>query len=49
MKINNTLLVLDTETGGVDPNCASLMEIACIVLKDFKVVFKYSTFVKSYN
>lgn len=47
MKINNTLLVLDTETGGVDPNIHSLMEIACIVLKDFKVVYKYSSFVKS--
>jgi len=49
MKINNTLLVLDTETGGVDPTSASLMEIACVVLKDFKVVYKYTTFVKSTN
>ena len=49
MKINNTLLILDTETGGVDPTCASLMEIACIVLKDFKIVYKYNAFVKSKN
>lgn len=49
MKINNTLLILDTETGGVDPYNASLMEIACIVLKDFKVMYRYNTFVKSYN
>ena len=47
MKINNTLLVLDTETGGVDPNNSSLIEIACIVLKNEKVVYKYSSFVKS--
>ena len=32
MKVNNTLFVLDTETGGVDPLKSSLMEIAGIVL-----------------
>jgi len=47
MKINNTLLVLDTETGGVDPNNSSLMEIGCVVLKDFEIVHKYSSLVKS--
>lgn len=46
-KINNTLLVLDTETGGVDPNKYSLMEIACIVIKNEKVVYKYTSLVKS--
>ena len=49
MKINNTLLILDTETGGVDPQTSSLMEIACIVLKDFKMIFTYNTYVKSYS
>jgi len=49
MKINNTLLVLDTETGGVDPNSSSLMEVACIVIKNFKIVYKYSSFVKANN
>ena len=49
MKINNTLFVLDTETGGVDPQKASLMEIAGVVLKDGKVVAKYSSLVKSVN
>ena len=49
MKINNTLFVLDTETGGVDPNKSSLMEVAGIVLKNGKVVFKYTTLVKSPN
>ena len=47
MKLNNTLLILDTETGGVDANRDSLMEIACIVLKDNKIVKEYSAFVKS--
>lgn len=49
MKLNNTLLILDTETGGVDANRDSLMEIACIVLKDNKVVKEYSSLVKSPN
>lgn len=47
MKLNNTLLILDTETGGVDANRDSLMEIACIVLKDNKIVKEYSSLVKS--
>lgn len=47
MKINNTLFVLDTETGGVDPLKFSLMEIAGIVLKSGKVVAKYTSLVKS--
>ena len=47
MKINNTLFILDTETGGVDPNKYSLMEVAGIVLKNWKVVYKYTTLVKS--
>lgn len=47
MKINNTFFVLDTETGGLDPNSASLMEIAGVILKDGKVVKKYSSIVKS--
>lgn len=47
MKINETLFVLDTETGGIDPQKASLMEIAGIVLKNGKVVCKYSSLVKS--
>lgn len=49
MKLNNTLFVLDTETGGVDPQNCSLMEIAGVVLKDGKVVAKYSSLVKSQN
>ena len=49
MKIDNTFFVLDTETGGVDPNEASLMEIAGVVVKDFKIVHTYSTLVKSLN
>ena len=47
MKLNNTLLILDTETGGVDANRDSLMEIACIVLRDNKIVKEYSFLVKS--
>lgn len=47
MKINNTFFVLDTETGGVDPNNASLMEVAGVVIKDFKIVKTYSSLVKS--
>lgn len=49
MKINDTLFILDTETGGVDPTKFSLMEIAGIVLKNGKVAFKYSAYVKSPN
>ncbi|MBO4412935.1 MAG: 3'-5' exonuclease [Clostridia bacterium] len=49
MKINNTLFVLDTETGGVDPNNDSLMQIAGVVLKGSKVVCKYQALVKSYE
>lgn len=47
MKINNTFFVLDTETGGLDPNSASLMEIAGVIIKDWKIVKKYSAIVKS--
>lgn len=47
MKLNGNLLILDTETGGVDPNVSSLMEIACIVFNGDKVVKKYSSLVKS--
>ena len=49
MKLNNTLFVLDTETGGVDPQNCSLMEIAGVVLQNGKVVAKYSSLVKSPN
>ena len=49
MKINKTLLILDTETGGTDPNIHSLMEIACIVLKNNKIVKKYTSLLKSNN
>ncbi|MBQ3494027.1 MAG: 3'-5' exonuclease [Clostridia bacterium] len=43
------LLVLDTETGGVSPEYSSLMEVACVVIKNEKIVHKYSSYVKSYN
>ena len=47
MKLNNTLFVLDTETGGLDPQTASLMQIAGVVLKNGKVVMEYQSLVKS--
>ncbi len=47
MRINNTLFVLDTETGGLDPQTASLMQIAGVILKDGKVVGEYESLVKS--
>ena len=47
MKINETLFVLDTETGGLDPNSASIMEIAGVILKEGKKVYEYSSIVKS--
>lgn len=47
MKLNNTLFVLDTETGGLDPNSASLMQIAGVVLQNGKPVYQYQSLVKS--
>ena len=47
MKLNNTLFVLDTETGGLDPNSASLMQIAGVVLQNGKLVYQYQSLVKS--
>ncbi len=49
MQINDTYFVLDTETGGLDPNTHSLMEIAGVVIKGGKIVYEYSTLVKSKN
>ncbi len=49
MQINDTYFVLDTETGGLDPNTHSLMEIAGVVVKNGKIVYEYSTLVKSRN
>lgn len=47
MRINNTLFVLDTETGGLDPQTASLMQIAGVILKNGRVVYEYQSLVKS--
>ena len=47
MKINNTFFVLDTETGGLDPQKASLMQIAGVILKNGEVVYEYQSLVKS--
>ena len=49
MRINDTYFVLDTETGGLDPNTHSLMEIAGVVVKNGKIVYEYSTLVASDN
>ena len=49
MKLNNTLFVLDTETGGLDPNSASLMQIAGVVLHDGEVAYEYQSLVKSHD
>ena len=49
MKFNDTYFVLDTETGGLDPLTHSLMEIAGVVVKNGKIIYEYSTLVKSEN
>ena len=47
MKINNTFFVLDTETGGLDPETSSLMQVACVILKNGEPVCEYQSLVKS--
>ena len=49
MRINDTYFVLDTETGGLNPQEHSLMEIAGVVVKGAKIVYEYSTLVASDN
>lgn len=49
MKFNDTYFVLDTETGGLNPQEHSLMEIAGVIVKGDKIIYEYSTLVKSRN
>lgn len=49
MKLNDTYFVLDTETGGLNPQEHSLMEIAGVIVKGDKIIYEYSTLVKSSN
>lgn len=47
MKLNNKLFVLDTETGGLDANNHSLMEVAGVIIQGDKIIDTYSSIVKS--
>lgn len=49
MILNKTLFVLDTETGGIDLNVNSLMEIGGVVLRDGEIIDTYSSLIKSPN
>ena len=41
----NTLLVIDTETGGLDPDHDSLLSLAAVVWRNGKVVAETQIFV----
>lgn len=45
-EMNGSIFVLDTETGGLDPESDSLMEVAGVVIQNGRVVAKYSSLVK---